>query len=397
MSSGDFKRTARLSDTARQEFLDRLDRSASTERASRGIHRNNQRKDTRWTYRQSDIAVTVEHPAGGVSRLLLMSRNLSAGGISFLHSGFLYPGSRCQVALPRLDGEHHIANGSIVTCRHVQGLIHEVCIKFERRIEPPQYVASPETAGTDSPQSVEMPELHGRVLVVDDSEMDRNLLLHHLKIAGVHLTSVSTSGAALDTVKREIVEIVLCDINLESMDGVEFITKLRGALFTGPIVVVTAESNEERIAAAKMAGAGHIIAKPYSPDELLNTMIDLHQQIGAVLTQSAIYSTADDQPGMTDLIGQYIDQARKAARKIERITTDDGLNELRQVCMSIKGSAPGYGFAPVGSLAADIIKALDASHNVRSVSSQLRTLTMMCDRLRQRGSATPGATDKPVS
>jgi CheY-like chemotaxis protein len=242
-----------------------------------------------------------------------------------------------------------------------------------------------------------MPELHGRVLVVDDSEMDRNLLLHHLKIAGVHLTSVSTSGAALDTVKRDIVEIVLCDINLESMDGVEFITKLREATFTGPIVVVTAESNEERIASAKSAGAGHIIAKPYTPDELFGIMVELHQQIGAVLTHSAIYSTADDQPGMTDLIGQYIEQARKAARKIEKITTDDGLNELRQVCMSIKGSAPGYGFAPVGTVAADIIKALDVSHSVRSVSSQVRTLTMMCDRLRQRGTATPGATDKPVS
>jgi CheY-like chemotaxis protein len=399
MSSGEFKRPpgARLSDAARQDFLDKLDRSATAERTSRGIHRNNQRKDTRWAYRQSDIGVTIEHPAGGVSRLLLMSRNLSAGGISFLHSGFLYPGSRCQVALPKLDGQLHIAGGSIVTCRHVQGLVHEVCIKFERRIEPGQYITSPDSAGTDAPDSVEMPELHGRVLVVDDSEMDRNLLLHHLKIAGVHLTSVSTSGAALDTVKRDVVEIVLCDINLESMDGVEFITKLREAGFAGPIVVVTAETNEERITAAKNAGAAHLIAKPYTPDELFAIMVELHQKIGAVLTQSAIYSTADDQPGMTDLIGQYIEQARKAARKIEKITTDEGLGELRQVCLNIKGSASGYGFASVGTLAADIIKAIDSSPNVRAVSSQIRTLSMMCDRLRQRGSSTGTAVGAPGS
>jgi CheY-like chemotaxis protein len=396
MSSGEFKRTARLSDTARQEFLDKLDRTATSERASRGVHKNNQRKDTRWTYRQSDIAVTVEHPAGGVSRLLLVSRNLSAGGIAFLHSGFLYPNSRCQVTLPKLDGRAHVVNGSIVTCRHVQGLIHEVCIKFDRRIETNQFVPSPETAGTDAPESVEMPELHGRVLVVDDSEMDRSLLLHHLKIAGVHLTSVSTSGAALDTVKRDIVEIVLCDINLESMDGVEFITKLREAGFTGPVVVVTAESNEERLSAAKTAGAGHVLAKPYVPDELLNLMVELHQQIGAVLTQSAIYSTADDQPGMTDLISQYIEQARKAARKIEKITTDEGLNELRQVCMSIKGSAAGYGFVPVGTLAAEIIKSLDTSRSVRGVSSQIRTLAMMCDRLRLRGNGAGPAENPPA-
>jgi CheY-like chemotaxis protein len=390
MSSGEFKRTARLSDTARQEFLDKLDRSASAERASRGVHKNNQRKDTRWAYRQSDIAVTVEHPAGGVSRLLLMSRNLSAGGIAFLHSGFLYPNSRCQVMLPRLDGQPHTAVGNVVTCRHVQGLIHEVCIKFDRRIEPTQFVPSPETAGTDAPDSVEMPELHGRVLVVDDSEMDRTLLLHHLKLAGVHLTSVSTSGAALDTVKRDVVEIVICELNLDGLDGVEFIAKLREAEFKGPVVVITAETSDERLAAAKTAGAAHVIAKPYNPEELFTVMVELHQQIGAVISQAAIYSTADEQPGMTELISQYLEQAKKAARKLEKITGDEGLTELRQVCLSLKGSAAGYGFASVGTLAADVIKALDASRDVRSVSSQVRTLCMMCDRLRLRGQGNSG-------
>jgi hypothetical protein len=44
----------------------------------------------------------------------------------------------------------------------------------------------------------------------------------------------------------------------------------------------------------------------------------------------------------------------------------------------------------VGTLAADVIKALDASRDVRSVSSQVRTLCMMCDRLRLRGQGNSG-------
>ena len=69
------------------------------------------------------------------------ARNLSAGGFSCIHGGYLHPGSECQVVLPRREGGDPVAvNGTIVHCRHVEGSYHEVGIRFTEEIEPADLV-----------------------------------------------------------------------------------------------------------------------------------------------------------------------------------------------------------------------------------------------------------------
>lgn len=64
-----------LSDVERERLLKKLDSQSTT--IGGGIGRRNRRQHKRWVYQQSDIAVTVEHPGGGLSRLLVFARNLS--------------------------------------------------------------------------------------------------------------------------------------------------------------------------------------------------------------------------------------------------------------------------------------------------------------------------------
>jgi CheY-like chemotaxis protein len=384
MRREEFKRSARLPESARQEMLDRLDLLSRAERRSSAAHRGSQRKDTRWAFRHSDLAIAVEHPGGGTSRLLVFSRNLSAGGLSFLHQGFLYPKSRCNLMLPRADGTMQPMAGTIVACRHINGLLHEIGIRFDERIDPADFVKSPSPTPTDATDTLEMAELHGRVVVIDDNEMDRALLLHYLKMFGLTSTTVASSESALESVKSERGEIVITELNFPNRDGVELIKHLRESGFEGPIVVITAESDEARMTKAKDNGAAHVLTKPYDPDALMQLMYDLHKQIGAVLDRAVLFSSLEDQQNMRDLITQYVEQARVQARRIEKFTAEDNFAEVRQLCLSLKGSAGGYGFGPLSELAAETLKSLDANQALRKSISQLRSLCMLCDRLRTR-------------
>lgn len=320
MSHDKHLRSTRLPELIRQELLDRLDRHASSEEALRR-DRANKRKDPRWPYRQNDIEVTVEHPAGGVSRLLLASRNLSAGGIAFIHGGFVYPRSRCKMSLIRLDGQNQLLTGTIVNCRHVQGLLHEIGLKFDRRIDPHQFVRLAVTHTVAPTDRVELSDLHGRILLVDSSEADRALLAYHLRGSGIKLIPVGTPGAALDTVKQHIIDIIMTELHVDGHDGVDLISRIRATKFRGPIVAITAEVDQKRIVQAREAGAGHVLTKPYDPEDLQRLLIQLHRKIGAVLTQSVLYSTIDDQPEMEPLIAQYIEQTRRAANASKRTTS----------------------------------------------------------------------------
>jgi hypothetical protein len=152
-----FNNLVRLTDSERDRLLDRLDRGASRKpRVAQGaaIER---RKHPRLEYREADVPLVVEHPGGGGAWLLVCARNLSAGGMAFIHGGFLHVGSRCRLMLHRLNGKRELIGGEIVNCRHVEGALHEFSVRFDHKIEPSEFVAElkPADASEDSPEAAE--------------------------------------------------------------------------------------------------------------------------------------------------------------------------------------------------------------------------------------------------
>lgn len=156
MSKDPYTKTVRLSNAQRQEMLDKLDQSQ--ELASDNVQpESNRRANTRYPYRKGDLHLVVQQPGGVITRLLVSPRNLSSGGIAFLHGGFLYVGSRCTIQLSALAIKPMVVSGEIVNCRHVDGILHEVCVKFDKPIEPGLFT-SLETGQTDSKSDQNPPQ-----------------------------------------------------------------------------------------------------------------------------------------------------------------------------------------------------------------------------------------------
>lgn len=99
------------------------------------------RKHDRFAYRIADIPIHIEHPEGGASSFLAFGRNLSTGGISVLHGGFLHVGSRCTVILITHAGKMFSIAGVVQHCRHLQGMSHEVGIQFDAEIRIDLFIA----------------------------------------------------------------------------------------------------------------------------------------------------------------------------------------------------------------------------------------------------------------
>jgi len=130
-----YTKTVRLSESERLQLLDQLDQSQ--EIASDKLQpESNRRTNTRYSYRKGDIPIVVEQPGGVITRLSVSPRNLSSGGIAFLHGGFLYVGSKCSLQLSAPSADTMVVSGEIVNCRHVDGILHEVSVKFDMPIEP---------------------------------------------------------------------------------------------------------------------------------------------------------------------------------------------------------------------------------------------------------------------
>ena len=157
MPRDSFNNLVRLSDSERDRLLDRLDRSGTRKPPAREGPAIDRRKDPRLEYREAEVPFVVEHPGGGGTWLLVAARNLSAGGMAFIHGGFLHLGSRCRLLLHRLDGERELIGGEIVNCRHVEGALHEFSVRFDRKIELSEFATEvkPEDASADSPRAAQ--------------------------------------------------------------------------------------------------------------------------------------------------------------------------------------------------------------------------------------------------
>lgn len=139
MKKDEYRNTVRISDDERRRLLDELDRVQAVASEDVGPD-DNRRQDRRFIYRPGHISIAVEQPRGGTTFLSVSPRNISAGGVAFLHGGFLHTGSRCTLRLgPQPKGIVEIA-GEIVNCRHIEGLLHEVSVKFDRPIDPSLFV-----------------------------------------------------------------------------------------------------------------------------------------------------------------------------------------------------------------------------------------------------------------
>ena len=115
------------------------------------------------------------------------------------------------------------------------------------------------------------------VLIVDDSAAIRKILHRVLVQAEVPLGKVheaSDGNEALEKLKVEKVGLILSDINMPNMDGIQMIAAVRKLPANAfiPILMLTTESQAEKKDAGRKAGATGWIVKPFNTEQLLSTI-----------------------------------------------------------------------------------------------------------------------------
>ena len=119
-----------------------------------------------------------------------------------------------------------------------------------------------------------------RALIVDDSSVMRKIIERSLRQAGLGFTAVLEAGngaEALTLLAGNRVGLILCDINMPVMNGIEFVKQLstvenaRGV----PIVMITTEGSESQVVQALSAGARGYIRKPFTAEQLKEQVLPL--------------------------------------------------------------------------------------------------------------------------
>jgi len=114
----------------------------------------------------------------------------------------------------------------------------------------------------------------GRVLVVDDDDVIRQLITVNLELEGFDVVTAVDGQDALEKVKDADVQVVTLDVMMPRVDGWEAATRLRADPETAhvKIVLLSARAQEADLQRGEKIGVDAYLTKPFDPDELIETV-----------------------------------------------------------------------------------------------------------------------------
>jgi CheY-like chemotaxis protein len=118
------------------------------------------------------------------------------------------------------------------------------------------------------------------ILVVDDEAQIRDLLKRFLSLRGYEVQVASDGQQALKMVEQEAPQLIVLDVYMPGINGVEVLRQLRGRKFTGGVILLTASQDDKLLQEALDLGSVDIMGKPVDLERLA-----LAIQVGCILTE----------------------------------------------------------------------------------------------------------------
>ena len=202
-----------------------------------------------------------------------------------------------------------------------------------------------------------------RVLLAEDGAINQQVAVRLLEERGHSVVVVNNGRAAVEQVAAQSFDVVLMDVQMPEMDGLEATAAIRRAeAQTGghvPIVAMTAHAmkgDRDRFLAAGMDG---YVAKPVRPHELYAAVEGLHSALGRETASAdvsfewdaALERVGGDEAMLRELAEMFFTECPKLMQQIrEHIASADG-PELRRAAHTLKGSAHVFGAAAAAEAA----------------------------------------------
>lgn len=373
----DCRDSLRMSPKEQDEILSELEGRSARQRSSE------RRTDERLRYVQSALLfLQVRHPGGTTSNYLVRTRNLSKTGIGFLHGSFLYSGTPCTVSLRTPQNKFVDVEGTVVRCSHVRGHIHDVGVKFVKPVKLRDFMGQAAPINPEETVSTELPQLTGKVLHIEDSPDDQDLLKFHLESLGVSVHMVPSALEALEVISSIDFDLIISGIWLPGMSEGEIAQMLRQTKYKGPIIALTADERDETRIEALERGCTAVLTKPYRFEDLLH-LLTLYLRPAPNQAKKADGPIVSEKWGdvlMRPLITRFLGRLDGQLAQIQRLIGVSGTEPLVQkLCMDLKGSAGGFGFPQISKASAGLLELLMDNPQLNEVHRSVDELATLCN------------------
>jgi len=118
-----------------------------------------------------------------------------------------------------------------------------------------------------------------KILIIDDSPTLRKLLRFYLKKKGYMVDEAHNGRVGLESIAKERFDLIILDMAMPVMNGAQVLEKLKGMPdFTTPILILSADKEEESKATGIALGASYYMTKPFKPPEVVGRIEEIFKE-----------------------------------------------------------------------------------------------------------------------
>ena len=273
-----------------------------------------------------------------------------------------------------LTGVSELGKGSKFTASVFSGLIaqsnfvnSEAEVTFTDYSEPKQHVHH---------------HLTGKILLAEDTPENQKLIGLYIRKLGAQVTIANDGKEAVEIAGCENFDVILMDMQMPVMDGIEAVKILRENNNRTPIIALTANAMMQDRDRCLAAGCDDFLTKPIDRKKF-EEVLSRYLMEGAheVMPETPIESTIkDDEPAVMELIQQFLMRLKQDIDQLKSAANKASWQDVKKISHDIKGGGGGFGYPMLSEVAAKIQFQL-AGENYTAVRSLVDELDHLYKRI----------------
>jgi PAS domain S-box-containing protein len=228
------------------------------------------------------------------------------------------------------------------------------------------------------------PRLAGRVLLAEDNPDNQRLIALHVQRLGAELAVVGNGEEALQRALAEPFDLVLMDMQMPVLDGMQATRRLRAQGYRGPIVALTANAMQDDIRRCEEAGCDGFLTKPIDRARFSATVaryLGADNRVRHEVDESPIVSSLlAEEPELADLVAGFIARLPGLIEELAGAHDARDWAALKAKAHDLKAVGGGYGFPQVTEVAAKIEFEI-AKKDTPGVTAQIERLRALGRRI----------------
>lgn len=237
------------------------------------------------------------------------------------------------------------------------------------------------------------PNLRGRILLAEDNPDNQTLISMQIRKTGAEVKVVENGQLAADAALAEHFDLILMDMQMPVMGGIEAIQKLRGNQYKAPIAMLTANALKEDIQESQEAGADDFLTKPIDQKSFYSVLAKYLSPVDE--TQGHLDKSASEPipelDDIDDLVDMYVSQLPATCRRIQGLVSTHEWEEVKSEIHQLKGTGGAFGLPEITECCADIEKQI-ATKDYDSAQQLINQFEESCTNIVEQHSSTSPST-----